>query len=83
VRRAVEVEEVARHVDELAEHGVTWSHDAAWQAYRRAAFAVLLMLVPACGSVKSSPRTQAMYERLLGFGARMALDLDALEFLAE
>lgn len=82
VRRSIERDEVHRHVDELAARGVSWSIDGAWQAYRLASFAVLLMLVPPTGSVKQSPRTDAMYRRLLRHGARMVLDLDALEFLA-
>ncbi|WP_220037470.1 MULTISPECIES: phosphotransferase family protein [unclassified Curtobacterium] len=80
-RRRVERDEVARHVDELGAAGVSWSFPAAWEAYRRAAPAVLLMLVPPTGSVKTSPRTDAMYRRLLRQGARMVLDLDALELL--
>lgn len=80
-RRAVERDEIRRHVDELAEHGVTWTFDEAWETYRRAAFAVLLMLVPPIASVKSNGRMEAMYRRLLTSGARMALDLDALDFL--
>lgn len=80
-RAAIERDEIRRHVDELAARGVVWSPDAAWDAYRKAAFATLLMLVPATGSVKSSERTDAMYRRLLRFGARMALDLDSEEFL--
>jgi hypothetical protein len=82
-RRLVERDEVARHVDELGGAGVIWTFDGAWEAYRRAAFAVLLMLVPPTGSVKASDRTDAMYRRLLRQGARMVLDLGALEFLPE
>ncbi|WP_448255988.1 phosphotransferase family protein [Microbacterium aurum] len=80
-RAALERDELRRHVDELAARGVEWSWDAAWDAYRKAAFAVLLMLVPASGSVKRSERMEAMYRRLLRFGARQALDLDSAEFL--
>jgi len=32
-------------------------------------------------TVKTNPRMEATYRRLIPFGARMALDLDALEFL--
>lgn len=81
VRRAVEREEVARHVADLAAAGVSWDEDAAWAAYRQAAFATLLMLVPPTASVKRSRRTDAMFRRLLRHGARMALDLGSDEFL--
>lgn len=81
VRREVERDEVARHVADLAAGGVTWDGDEAWAAYRRAAFATLLMLVPPTGSVKRSERSDAMFRRLLRHGARMALDLDSDEFL--
>lgn len=82
-RRRVERDEVARHVDDLAAAGVAWSVEEAWEAYRRASFAVLLMLVPPTGSVKGSERSDRMYRRLLRQGARMVLDLDALELLPE
>jgi hypothetical protein len=80
-RRAVERSEVAAHVAALASLGVTWSFADAWEAYRRASFAVLLMLVPPTGSVKGSERSDRMYRRLLQQGAQMVLDLDAEEFL--
>jgi hypothetical protein len=80
-RRAVERSEILRHVDDLAARGVSWSAEDAWEAYRRAAFAVLLMLVPPIATVKTNPRMEAMYHRLIAFGARMALDLDALDLL--
>lgn len=81
VRARIERDEIARHVDDLAARGVVWPVDDAWSAYRRASFAILLMLVPPTGSVKQSARTDAMYRRLLRHGARMVLDLDATEFL--
>jgi Phosphotransferase enzyme family len=77
-RRAVERDEIRRHVEEL---DVGWSEDDAWQAYRRASWAVLLMLVPPTGSVKGSERLDRMFRRLLRQGARIALDLEAQEFL--
>jgi len=80
-RRAVERDQIRRHVDDLAGQGISWSAVEAWQAYREAAFAVLLMLVPPIMTVKTNPRMEATYRRLIPFGARMALDLDALEFL--
>ncbi|WP_068399618.1 phosphotransferase family protein [Kribbia dieselivorans] len=80
-RREVERTEIALHVEELASRGVDWSFDEAWEAYRRAAFAVLLMLVPPTGSVKRTERGDAMFRRLIRRGARMALDLGADEFL--
>jgi hypothetical protein len=80
-RRAIEGDEVSRHVADLAALGVTWDDEAAWTSYRKAAFAVLLMLVPPTGSVKRSDRGDAMFRRLLRFGARMALDLEADQFL--
>lgn len=82
-RRSIEREEVALHVQELDAAGVTWSFDEAWTAYRMAAFAVLLMLVPPTGSVKRTDRGDTMFRHLLRQGARMALDLDADEFLSE
>jgi len=81
VRAKVERDEIARHVAELARRGVDWDLDEAWHAYRKASFAILLMLVPPTGSVKQSERSDRMFRRLLSFGARMAIDLDALEFL--
>jgi hypothetical protein len=80
-RRAGERDEIARHVDDLAARGVEWSSEDAWTAYRQASFATLLMLVPPTGSVKRSDRSNAMFRRLLRQGARMALDLQADEFL--
>lgn len=80
-RRRLERDEVARHVDDLAARGVVWDGDEAWTAYRQASFATLLMLVPPTGSVKRSDRSDAMFRRLLRHGARMALDLEADEFL--
>jgi hypothetical protein len=80
-RRTLEKDEIARHVDDLAIAGVPWSFDEAWEAYRQASFAVLLMLVPPTGSVKRTERGDAMFHRLLRQGARMALDLRADEFL--
>jgi hypothetical protein len=77
-RRGVERDEIRRHVDEL---DVGWSATDAWEAYRQASWAVLLMLVPPTGSVKGSDRLDRMFRRLLRQGARMALDLDAQEFL--
>lgn len=79
-RRAIERDEIQRHVDELAEEGIHWDKGEAWNAYRQAAFAVLLMLVPPIATVKTNRRMEQMYCRLLSFGARMALDLDAFEF---
>jgi hypothetical protein len=76
-RRAIERDEIEGHVEEL---GVDWPD--AWDAYRQAAWAVLLMLVPPTGSVKASDRLDRMFRRLLRHGARMALDLEAEEFLA-
>ncbi len=82
-RRELEREEIRRHVADLREAGVAWDEDDAWRRYRQASFAVLLMLVPPTGSVKQSARADAMFARLLRFGARMALDLDATEFLPD
>lgn len=82
-RRAVEAAEVTAHLDALAARGVQWDREEAWTAYRRAAFAVLLMLVPAAGSVKQDSRTRTMLRRLVRHGARAVLDLDALELLPE
>lgn len=83
LRRARERDEIARYVDDLGERGVEWNVDEAWTAYRRAAFAILLMLVPPTGSVKRSDRSDDMFRRLLAFGAQQVLDLDSLDFLQE
>lgn len=81
-RNSVQRDEIGRHVDDLAAAGVTgFPFDTAWDAYRRVSFAVLLMLVPAMASVKRSDRGDAMFARLVQFGAQQVLDLDALEFL--
>lgn len=80
-RRGVEKDQVRQHVEDLAAHGVDWTFDDAWLRYRQASFAVLLMLVPPVGSVKRTGRGDGMFRRLLSLGARMALDLDADEFL--
>jgi Phosphotransferase enzyme family len=82
-RRLVEQDEVARHVDDLNEQGVTLTRDHAWQAYRQASYAILFMLVPPTASVKRTPRSDAMFRRLIGLGARQAIDLDAEEFLTD
>lgn len=80
-RAAVERDQIRRHVADIAALGVQWDDEAAWAAYRRASFAILLMLVPPTGSVKRTERGDAMFRHLLRQGARMVLDLDALEFL--
>lgn len=83
LRRAVEQAEIRTHLDELEDLGVTWDHDAAWDAYRWSAFSILFMLVPPITSVKSNARMEAMFARLLALGAQMALDLDSLDFLPD
>ncbi|MCE4266308.1 phosphotransferase [Rhodococcus globerulus] len=80
-RRKLERDLVRRHVHDLQELGVTWNESDAWDAYRWAAFAVLLMLVPPISTVKSNPRMEAMFRRLLSLGARLAIDVDSLELL--
>jgi len=83
VRTSCERDQIHRHVDELAAAGVTgWTFDDAWAAYRKAAFAVLLMLVPSTGSVRRTDRGDAMLSRLIQYGAQQVIDLDALEFLS-
>lgn len=83
LRRAEEQAEIRTHLDELEDLGVTWDHDAAWDAYRWSAFSILFMLVPPITSVKSNARMEAMFARLLALGAQMALDLDSLDFLPD
>lgn len=80
-RREIERREVELHVHDLARRGVEWDETDAWRTYRQASFATLLMLVPPTASVKRSERSDAMFRRLLRHGARMALDLEADEFL--
>ncbi|GAB93707.1 aminoglycoside phosphotransferase family protein [Gordonia rhizosphera] len=80
-RRAIERQAIATHLTDLAALGVSWTEPQAWEAYRWSAFAVLLMLVPPISSVKSNPRMESMYRRLLSLGAQMVLDLDSLELL--
>ena len=81
-RRAVERDEIGRYLTDLSRLGVSFDQDEAWQAYRWAALAVLLMLVPPISSVKSTPRSDAMFRRMLRLGARFALDLDSLDLLS-
>lgn len=80
-RRALERDEVGRHVDDLMARGVEWAADLAWTAYREASFAVLHLMVPALATAERTARGDDIFRRLLRCGARMALDLDAEEFL--
>lgn len=80
-RVAVEQDVVSRHVDDLASRGVRVDIARMWRAYREASFATLLMLVPPTGSVKRTDRGDQVFRDLLRRGARIALDLDADEFL--
>lgn len=80
--RTVERDEITRHVDELAEHGVTLRREDAWEAYRQASFALLLMLVPPDREREDDPAHGGRAPQTLKLGARMAIDPDAREFLA-
>lgn len=80
-RRAVERDQVGRHADDLAARGVTGvSREWAWQSYRRLSAAILLVIVPAAGTVRETERGDRMLVQMLRRGARQALDLDAEEF---
>lgn len=81
-RKTIERDMLRLYLSTLELYGVDWSESEAWEAYRRSAFAVLLMLVPPISSVKSNARMEKMYQRLLSLGARQVLDLDALEYLS-
>ncbi|MBY4575639.1 hypothetical protein ACN94_18960 [Gordonia paraffinivorans] len=80
-RRRYEAELLDRHVAELQELGVEWTEADAAETYRWAACAVLMMLVPPISSVKSNPRAVTMFRRMLGLGARQALDAGSLDLL--
>ncbi|KRF21278.1 hypothetical protein ASG90_01525 [Nocardioides sp. Soil797] len=80
-RAQVERDVVRTHVADLAARGVDFDEDLAWRCYREASFATMLMLVPPTGSVKRTDRGDQVFRDLLRRGARIALDLDADEFL--
>lgn len=80
-RAEVERDFVRAHVADLAARGIDFDEALAWQAYREASFATLLMLVPPTGSVKRTDRGDQVFRDLLWRGARIALDLEADEFL--
>lgn len=73
---------VTRHAEELEAVGVRgFGATRAWDAYRVASFAVLLMLVPAAGSVRRTGRGDRMLRTLVRRGARQVLDLGGDELL--
>lgn len=81
-RARVEQDVVRTHVADLAARGVEVDDEQVWRGYREASFATLLMLVPPTGSVKRTDRGDQVFRVLLRRGARIALDLEADEFLS-
>lgn len=82
-RLALERETVDRHVEDLSARGVPGlTRDATWTEYRRLSLAILMVIVPAAGTVRSTPRGDRMLVQMIHKGATQALDLDAEEFLA-
>lgn len=82
-RRAIEANTVRRHVDDLSQRGVpALSHAWGWESYRRLSAAILLVIVPAAGTVRETERGDRMLVQMLRRGARQALDLDAEEYFA-
>lgn len=83
-RRELERGTVERHVDDLSARGVAGlTHEWAWTEYRRLSAAILMVIVPAAGTVRSTPRGDRMLVQMIRKGARQALDLGAGEFLTE
>jgi hypothetical protein len=81
-RRAHERTEVESHAEALASQGVAGFDGAlAWEEYRRLSFAVLLVIVPALASVRSTDRGDRMLATMVRRGVQQVMDLDALEVL--
>ena len=77
-RRDVERDEVRRHVEEL---DVGWSDADAWAGVPAGLLGGAADARAADRQREGSERLDRMFRRLLRQGARMALDLDAQEFL--
>ncbi|MEV5177172.1 phosphotransferase [Streptomyces flaveolus] len=81
-RGCVEREIVRRHARDLADRGVPGiTEEWMWTEYRRLSLAILLVIVPAAGTVISNGRGDAMMSEMLRRGTAQALELGAEEFL--
>ncbi|MBV2355429.1 phosphotransferase [Streptomyces sp. J2-1] len=81
-RRRAERDVVRRHAADLAARGVpAVTEEWTWAEYRRLSLAILLVIVPAAGTVISNGRGDAMMLEMLRRGTAQALDLGAEEFL--
>jgi hypothetical protein len=81
-RRRLERGLVLDHLADLTERGVLGlTEEWGWTEYRRCSLAILLVIVPAAGTVRSTPRGDRMLVELLRRGTAQALDLGAEEFL--
>lgn len=81
-RAAYERELVDEQSAALTAAGVSgMGPDEAWEAYRLASFATLLMLVPAARSVQRSERGDQMFTTSIQRGARQIIELNALDLL--
>lgn len=82
LRSRIEDAVVQRHLEDLDARGVPGlSEQWGRHEYRRLSLAILMVIVPAAGSVRSTPRGDRMLVEMLRKGARQALDLGAEEFL--
>jgi len=81
-RRRLEADVVRRHVEDLTARGVpNLTEEWAWTEYRRLSLAILLVITPAAGTVRSTERGDRMLLQMLDKGATQALELGAEEFL--
>lgn len=81
-RRGLEADVVRRHVEDLTARGVPGvTEEWAWTEYRRLSLAILMVITPAAGSVRSTERGDRVLLQMLRKGATQALDLGAEEFL--
>jgi len=80
-RRALERAVVLGHLGDLTDRGVPGLDEAwGWTEYRRLSMAILFVIVPAAGTVRSTEGGNRMLAQLLRRGVDQALDLDAEEF---
>ena len=68
--------------DGLDAYGIDYGWDACWEAYRRFSFAGVRMAVIASMIVVQTDRGDDMFMAMASRHAQQALDLDAMEFLA-
>lgn len=77
-RRRVERDLVDEYVDGLSAYGVTVASDWAFERYRRAAFAGVIMSVVASQIVQVTDRSEPMFAAMATRHVRHALDLDSM-----